>query len=77
MTPWSNSSQSTHPTGRMLWKELLVLCPRFESHRRHCVLFLLSTGSTQEDPTQHYRKIVDWDVKNQIKQPKQDTLSSA
>ena len=27
-------------------------------------LFLLSTGSTQEDPSQHNGKIVDWDVKN-------------
>ena len=46
-----------------------------EPHRRHCVvslskthLSLLSTGSTQEDPSQHNRKIVDWDVNNQIKQ---------
>ena len=29
---------------------------------------MLSTGSTQEDPPQHNWKIVDWDVKNQIKQ---------
>ena len=29
---------------------------------------LLSTGSTQEDPSQHNWKIVDWDVKNQNKQ---------
>ena len=29
---------------------------------------LLSTGSTQEDPSQHTWKIVDWDVKNKIKQ---------
>ena len=28
---------------------------------------MLSTGSTQEDPFQHNWKIVDWDVKNQIK----------
>ena len=47
----------------------------FKPHRRHCVvslskthLSLLSTGSTQEDPSQHNQKIVDWDVKNQIKQ---------
>ena len=46
----------------------------FESRRRHCVvllskthLSLLSAGSTQEDPSRHNRKIVDWDVKNQIK----------
>ena len=29
-------------------------------------LFLLSTGSTQEDLSRHNWKIVDWDVKNQI-----------
>ena len=48
----------------------------FEPHRGHCVvslskthLSLLSTGSTQEDPSRHnWKKIVDWDVKNQIKQ---------
>ena len=47
----------------------------FEPHRRHCVvslskthLSLLSTGSTQKDLSQHNWKIVDWDVKNQIKQ---------
>ena len=28
---------------------------------------MLSTGSRQEDPFQHKRTIVDWDVKNQIK----------
>ena len=48
---------------------------RFEPQWHHCVvsfskthLSLLSTGSTQEDPSQHNRKTVDWDVKNQIKQ---------
>ena len=30
----------------------------------------LSSGSTQEDPSWHDWKIVDWDVKNQIKQTK-------
>ena len=46
----------------------------FESHWRQCVvslskthLSLLSTGSTQEDPPQNNCKIVDRDVKNQIK----------
>ena len=29
---------------------------------------LLNTGPTQEDPSQHNWKIVDWAVKNQIKQ---------
>ena len=50
---------------------------RFEPHRRHCVvslskthLSLLSTGSTQEDPSRHNCKIVDLDVKTQIKQKK-------
>ena len=49
----------------------------FEPHRRHCIVSLskthkslLSTGSTQEDPSRHNWKIVDWDVKNQIKQTK-------
>ena len=43
-----------------------------ESNWHHCVvslsrthLSLLSTGSTQEDPSRHNWKIVDWDVKNQ------------
>ena len=31
-------------------------------------LSLLSTGSTPEDPTRRNWKIVDWDVKNHIKQ---------
>ena len=50
----------------------------FEPHRRHCVVSLskphlsvLNTGSTQEDPSRHNRKIVDWDVKNHIKHTKQ------
>ena len=50
---------------------------RFEPHWRHCVvslskthLSLLSTGSTQEDLSRHNSNIVDWDVKNQIKQIK-------
>ena len=29
---------------------------------------MLSTGSTQEDPSQNDWKIVDWEVKNEIKQ---------
>ena len=33
----------------------------------HELFSLLSVGSTQEDPSQHDRKIVDWDVKNQNK----------
>ena len=48
---------------------------RFKPYRRHCVmslskthLSLLSTGSTQEDPSRHNWKIVDCDVKNQINQ---------
>ena len=40
-----------------------VLCP----WARHINQSLLSTGSTQEDPSQHNRKIVDWDINNQIK----------
>ena len=37
---------------------------------------LLSTGSTQEDPSQHDRKIVDWDVKNEKKQKNKKTLGT-
>ena len=49
----------------------------FKSHWCHCVVSLskthliyclLSTGSTHEDRSWHNWKIVDWDVKNQIKQ---------
>ena len=46
----------------------------FEPHHCYCVVqdrliqSLLITGSTQEDLSQHNWKIVDWDVKNQIKQ---------
>ena len=49
---------------------------RFEPHQRHCVVslsktpYLFRTGSTQEDPFWQNWKIVDWDVKNQIKQNK-------
>ena len=38
---------------------------------------LLSTGSTQEDPSQHDWKIVSWDVKNQNKQTKNRTVKQA
>ena len=47
----------------------------FEPHRRHDIVSLsnthkslFSTGSTQEDPSQHHGKIVNLDVKNQIQQ---------
>ena len=47
---------------------------RFEPHWRHCIVSLSktsyplhSTGSTQEDLSQHDWKNVDWDVKNQNK----------
>ena len=49
----------------------------FEPHMRQCVvslsnthLSLLSTGSTQENPSRHNRKIVYWGVKSQINQTK-------
>ena len=49
-------------------------CCRFMPH---CVVFLSktheslpSTGSTSEDLSQHNRKIVDLDIKNQIEQTK-------
>ena len=48
---------------------------RFKSHKHHCIeslskthCSLLSTGSTQEDLSRHNCNIVDWDIKNQIKQ---------
>ena len=40
-------------------------------------LFLLSAGSTQEDLSRHNRKIVDWDVKNQIKQTNRSVMTCA
>ena len=47
----------------------------FKPHWRHRVvslskthLSLHNTGSTQEDSSLHNGKIVDWDLKNQIKQ---------
>ena len=41
---------------------------------RHYPLLIVSTGSTQEDPSQHDWKNVDWDVKNQIKQKKKSEV---
>ena len=53
----------------------------FEPHWRHCVvslskthLSLLSAGSTQEDPSRHNRKIVEWDVKKTYQTKKQNYL---
>ena len=44
-------------------------CGWFEPHRRSSThQSLLSSGSTQVDPSRHNWKIVDWDVMNQIKQ---------
>ena len=49
--------------------------PRRCGFEPHCVVSLskthkslLSSGSAQEDPSQSNWKIVDWDVKNEIKQ---------
>ena len=49
----------------------------FEPHRGHCIMSLSKTqnslfriGSTQEDLSRHNWKIIDWDIKNQIKQKK-------
>ena len=46
----------------------------FKPHQRHCLVSLgmtlyppLSTDSTQENPSWHDWKIVDWEVRNQIK----------
>ena len=44
-----------------------VLAYHVKAHRRHCVVSLLSTSSNQEDLSRRNWKIVDWDVKNQIK----------
>ena len=48
---------------------------RLELRHRHCIVSLsktlyplLSIDSTQEDPSRHNWKIVDWDVKNRQKQ---------
>ena len=56
----------------------------FEPHRRHFVvslskthLSLLNTGSTQKGPSWHNWKIVDWDVKNQIKQTKTNRVENS
>ena len=40
----------------------------FEPFRRHCVVSLSKTRSTQEDLSGHNLKDVDWDVQNQIKE---------
>ena len=67
------------PSGRML--DLRLRGCVFELHRHRCVvslsqthLSLLSTDSTQEDLSQHNLKVIDWDVKNQIKQTNTMTL---
>ena len=43
-----------------------MLCPQ----AKHVILYLVYTGSTQEDRkmSRHDWKIVDWDVKHQFKQ---------
>ena len=60
-------------SGRMLDSRLSGY--RFKPHQQHCIMSLSkthyslhSTGSTQEDPSRHNWKIVDWALKNQIKQ---------
>ena len=54
----------------------------FELHWRHSVVSLsktlypqLSTGSTQKEPIPTWLKIVNWDVKNQIKQTNKNFIS--
>ena len=49
----------------------------------HCVVslsktlyLLLSTGSTQEDPSRHDCKIVDWEIKNQNEQTRSEVFSN-
>ena len=64
--------------GQWLSGRMIDLRPRgcgFKPHQHHCIVFLskthyslLCTGSTQEDPSSLNENIVDWDVKNQIKQ---------
>ena len=78
------NSQQKCKGAQWLSSRVLDLRPRdcrFEPHRCHCVvslskthLSLLSIGSTQEDPPPHNWKIVDWDVKNQIKQKRHRNL---
>ena len=53
----------------------------FEPYQRHCAVSLskthlsfLITGSTQEDLSKQNWKIVNWDVKNQIKQTNRATF---
>ena len=63
--------------GQCLSRRVLDSRPRgcgFEPHRRHSIvslskthLSLVRTGSTQEGPSRHNGKIVDWDVKNKKK----------
>ena len=62
------------PSGRVLSRG-----HGFEPHWHHCVVSLskthwslLRTGSTQEDLSWHKWKIVDWDLKNQIKQTNEE-----
>ena len=65
---------------------VLVWRPRdcgFKPHQSLCVVYcskthssFLSTGSTQETCPDIAEKIVDWDVKNQIKQNKKVDLSA-
>ena len=50
--------------GLRIWVSLALLCCVLEQDS----LFLASFGSTQEGLSWHNWKIVDWDVKNQIKQ---------
>ena len=81
--PWIRFSHLKLPSSRgAQWVSGRVLDSRprgrrFQYHQPHCVvslnkthLLLLSTGSTQEDPSPHSWNIVVWDVKNQNKQTK-------
>ena len=40
MTSSSNSSQSTHPTGQVLWEELLVLSRFHRNYKRPSGIFV-------------------------------------
>ena len=81
---WSGSKLIANVISRQHWQVKSKTCMvmldsrqrgcRFKPHWRHCImsmskthLSLLSTGSTQ---SRHNWKIVDWDVKNKIKQTK-------
>ena len=68
--------------GKLTWDERVAIS-RHTAHRvGHCVVLkkalypLLSTGSTLEDSSQHDRKIVDSDIKDQNKRTNKQTKTA-